>query len=100
MDYILSACCANLSLESLFSRQFRNLLDYDREHGTALAKTFEHYLRNEMNLTETARELYLHRSSLIKRLDRIKQLMECDLTNPNLILYYRMCFKLLRRTAK
>lgn len=97
---MLSTCCANLSLESLFSRQFRNLLDYDHEHGTALAKTLEHYLRNEMNLTETARELYLHRSSLIKRLDRIKQLLECDQTNPNLILYYRMCFELLYRTVK
>ena len=100
LDYMLSACTANLSLDSLFSRQFRRLLDYDREHGAALGETLECYLRNETNISATARELFLHRSSLIKRLDRIRELLECDLTNPKLNLYYRMCFELIHRTEK
>jgi hypothetical protein len=100
LDYMLSACCTNLSLDTLFSRQFSNLLEYDRTHGTFLCKTLECYLKNETNISETARELYLHRSSLLKRLDRIKLILECDLTKPNLNLYYRMCFELLRRTQR
>ena len=99
LDYMLSACTANLPLIFLFSRQFQNLLNYDREHDTSLRETLECYLRNESNISETARELYLHRSSLIKRLDRIKDLLECDLTNPKLNLYYRMCLELLGRNS-
>ncbi len=99
LDYMLSSCTANLSLNSMFSRQFKNLLAYDRDHDTSLRETLECYLRNESSISETARELYLHRSSLIKRLDRIKELLECDLTNPKLNLYYRMCLELLNRNS-
>lgn len=38
-----------------------------------------------------------HRSSLVKRLDKNKQLLDFDLSSPNLRLYYRICFELIHR---
>jgi len=40
------------------------------------------FLDNSNSVAETARVLHLHRSSLIDRIERIKQILECDLTEP------------------
>ena len=97
LDFMLSACCTSVSLESLFSEQLHSLMNYDDTHDGIYVETLESYLRNESNVTATANELCVHRSTLIKRLDRIKRILETDLANPNLNLYYRMCLELLRR---
>ncbi|MFC4077479.1 PucR family transcriptional regulator [Salinithrix halophila] len=46
----------------------------DRE----LSRTLEVFLAQNLNLSETARRLYIHRNTLIYRLDRLKQETELD----------------------
>jgi DNA-binding PucR family transcriptional regulator len=38
----------------------------------------------------------LHRSSLLKRLDKIKRLIGSDLKDADTRLYYRICLKLMK----
>ncbi len=55
-------------------------------------KTLKVYLDNEMNGTQTARDLFIHRTTLQNRLRRIEQL--ADLTTAEKRMYIRYCMYL------
>lgn len=94
LQYMLYTCASELSLESLYSKGMLALLDYDKRRNTDYVKTLDTYLKNEMSITRTSEALYIHRSSLLKRLDKINQLIDADLNDPNVRLYFRICFRL------
>lgn len=56
------------------SSLIESLVRYDRERGTELLSTLETYLSSGASLHRTAAELFLHRNTLRKRLDRISEL--------------------------
>lgn len=55
------------------------LQEYDRTHSTSLLHTLSSYLTQETNLQETALQLYIHRNTLVYRLQRIRTLLQLDL---------------------
>ncbi len=97
LSYMLDGCTQELPIASLCSRGLHMLMAHDRQKGTEYIKTLDVYLRNEMRITQTAKALYIHRSSLIKRLDRIMCLLQDNLEHPDVRLYYRLCLALLNR---
>lgn len=56
---------------------------YDQENNTELADTLRCYLENERNTQKSAQKLFIHRNSLMYRMDRIKELVQIDLNNPD-----------------
>ena len=59
--------------------------------------TLRLYLDNECNASKTAQDLYLHRSTLLPRLEKIRSMV--DLDTPEERLYLRMCITLLDMEA-
>lgn len=57
----------------------RRLQEYDQAHSTALLHTLCVYLLQEQNLHATARQLFIHRNTLVYRLQRIRTLLQLDL---------------------
>ena len=57
----------------------RALVSYDEDHGTDLVHTLRTYFRCNGNVIKAAERLFLHRNSLLYRLQRIEQLLEVDL---------------------
>ena len=53
----------------------RRLQEYDQAHSTALLHTLCVYLLQEQN----ARQLFIHRNTLVYRLQRIRALLQLDL---------------------
>lgn len=51
--------------------------DFDEETLTTLTKFFE----NNLNVSETARQLYIHRNTLVYRLDKLLKMTGLDLRN-------------------
>lgn len=51
------------------------LLDYDREHGTALINTAAAYLDAAHSVADTAKQLHVHENTVRQRLDRITKLL-------------------------
>ena len=49
--------------------------DFDEETLTTINKFFE----NSLNVSETSRKLFVHRNTLVYRLDKIKKLTGLDL---------------------
>ena len=52
---------------------------YDREHETNYIETADRYVKNRFNAVKTANELFIHRSTFLYRIERIKAQFGLDL---------------------
>ena len=87
-------------LTNFVINQIGNLIRHDKKNNLCLVDTLECYLDNDCNLTDTAKELYIHVNTLKYRLKKIKELISVDLgkTNHRVNLYaackmYRILFR-------
>jgi purine catabolism regulator len=55
------------------------LVAYDASHDTDLVRTLEAFFAHHGNVSQAAESLYLHRNSLIYRLERISEITRMDL---------------------
>lgn len=97
MPYIFDVVGEKLEPSILCSRQLQELMRYDKENNTMLYETLDVYLKNERNAVRTAKELFIHRSTLFYRLDRIKKLVNLDLDDPNIRLYLEISYQMLQK---
>ena len=67
---------------------------YDERHGTDFYNTLYQYLLAERNVVATAKALFIHRNSMIYRLQRIQQLLDVDLDDPNVRLYLLLSYQI------
>jgi GAF domain-containing protein len=65
-------------LRDMYQDQVGRIASYDRRKGTDLLDTLEIYLECAGNLTRTSNRLYVHRNTLIQRLERLQSLCEID----------------------
>lgn len=61
------------------SEHIQYLLKYDTENNTELTQTLLKFLECKFNISETAKGLYIHRNTLINRMNKIKELLYDDL---------------------
>ena len=66
-------------LRDMYQDQVGRIASYDRRKGTDLLDTLETYLECAGNLTRTSNRLFVHRNTLIQRLERLQSLCEIDL---------------------
>ena len=66
-------------LRDMYQDQVAQIANYDRRKGTDLLDTLETYLECAGNLTKTSNRLYVHRNTLIQRLERLQSLCDIDL---------------------
>jgi hypothetical protein len=52
----------------------QHLMDYDRINKSGYLQTLRVYLANNCNITQTAKQLFLHRHTLINRLEKIEEI--------------------------
>ncbi|MBU9723172.1 MULTISPECIES: helix-turn-helix domain-containing protein [Bacillaceae] len=79
----------------LFLKKYLNpLLNYRRERNTDLFNTLRVYLNCKGNIKETSEELYIHRSSLKYRLEKVREVLDIDIDDAeqrfNLMLAYKL----------
>lgn len=66
-------------LRDMYQDQVAHIATYDRRKSTDLLDTLETYLECAGNLTKTSNRLFVHRNTLIQRLERLQSLCEIDL---------------------
>jgi purine catabolism regulator len=66
-------------LGDFYDQTLAALIDYDRGHDTQLVDTLEAFFAQHGNASQTAEQLYLHRNSLLYRLERIAEITGLDL---------------------
>ena len=63
----------------LDNRHFQQLLQYDRANRSNYLQPLRVYLSNNCNMMQTARQLFLHRHTLINRLEKIEEISDLHL---------------------
>lgn len=63
----------------LDNQSLQLLLNYDKVNNTNYVQTLRIYLSNNGNITQTAGQLFVHRHTLIKRLDKISSIGNLNL---------------------
>lgn len=99
LDYILSEVDREQSFEALTSKGLAVLLEHDRKKGSEYLKTLDVWLKHETNVSQAAAELFIHRSSMQSRLERIEELTGEDFSDPRIRLYYRIYFAVQNHAA-
>ncbi len=66
-------------LRDVYQDQIAQIVNYDQRKNTDLLDTLETYLECAGNLTKTSDRLFVHRNTLIQRLERLQSLCNIDL---------------------
>ncbi|MBE3560901.1 MAG: GAF domain-containing protein [Ktedonobacteraceae bacterium] len=66
-------------LRDVYQEQIARIDNYDRRKNTDLLDTLETYLECAGNLTRTSDRLFVHRNTLIQRLERLQSLCDIDI---------------------
>lgn len=96
LEYMVSRISHQISPELLVSSRLEALLNYDRKNNTELYHTLKTYLEHERNSLQTAKALFIHRSSLTYRLERIQKITRINLDDPRERLLLQICFLLMQ----
>lgn len=83
VDYMVEHCSGEFSDEMLYRRGLDRLVEHDKRSQTDYVETLRTFLDNNMRVTETARALFIHRTSLMARLKHIEKIVSADLDNPD-----------------
>ncbi|MCO5197709.1 MAG: helix-turn-helix domain-containing protein [Anaerolineae bacterium] len=70
------------------------LVEYDRRHRSNLVNTIAAYFGHHGNVSQTAEALFIHRNTLLYRLDRIQELTGHDLDQADMRLALHLALKL------
>lgn len=90
------SCLQNENINSYFHPCIVILKNYDEQHNTTLLNTINTYINNNNNQMETAKQMFIHRSTLLYRLHKIEELTGIDLSISDTIFHLKLSFKLLQ----
>lgn len=78
-------------MEELFNENLLKLKEYDDKNSSNLMKTLNVYIKNNRNIGKTAQELFIHRNTMKYRINRIEDILQCDLKNEEAIFNIKLC---------
>ena len=88
---LYSTLCNNKAILNLAQNVLDVLIEYDNSKNSNLIETLKVYFDTNYNISETARKLYIHRQSLLYRINRIEQLCNVSFKNHSQILLLELC---------
>lgn len=94
LDYMINQATTLFTADQLAHKGLQKLMEYDREHETEFVKTLYYYIINRFNASEAAQKLYIHRTTFIRRMERIDNLVSLKLSDPNELLHILLSYKL------
>jgi len=94
-NYILECCTRELPASMICDPGILRLRAYDETHKQDLYHTLYVYLKNNMRAVSAAKELFIHRSTFLYRLDRIREITGLSLENDSELWYLLLSYKLL-----
>ena len=97
MTYILEQATKRLPGTMICHEGLLELKKHDEENQTKYMETLRVYLEQHLSATQAARELFIHRSTFLYRLDRIREILQSDLDDPEEIFYLELSFRLLEQ---
>ncbi|WP_414838791.1 PucR family transcriptional regulator [Carnobacterium sp. TMP28] len=81
-------------MQKLFSYTLGDLYEHDQKFQSDLIETLECWIFNQLNIAETARQLYIHRNSLLYRIEKIQRILLLDLKDSDELLKIQLALKI------
>lgn len=97
LTYILEQATRRLPGTMICHEGLLELKKHDEENQTQYMETLRVYLEQHLSATQAARELFIHRSTFLYRLDRIKEILQSELDDPEEIFYLELSLRLLEQ---
>lgn len=95
-DYLIYELINNSPyIHDILKEKLLPLINYDQEHNNELLLTLETYINNNLNCTQAAKDLFIHRNTMIYRIDKINEILNIDYNNHDEILIYQLAIKAL-----
>jgi purine catabolism regulator len=98
--HFLDSNIKKMELENFFIKRLGKVYEHDQLHETDYIITLENYFQNNLNITETAKAMFLHRNTLIYRIEKIKEILNSDLKNSDELLQMQLAIKIFRLLNK
>ncbi len=95
LDYMIQSCKNGYEPEEICSNKLLALMEHDSEKGTEYYKTLHIYIECKFNAAESAKRLFINRSTFHYRLDRIQELVNINFDSSDERLYLAISFKIL-----
>lgn len=93
--YLLEQASRQLPAYMLCHEALLHLKAIDDTQNTNYLETLRTYLNNHLNAVQSAKDLFIHRSTFLYRLEKIKSILETDFDDPDEILYLLLSYRLL-----
>lgn len=96
IDAMLEQMEQRTGLNAFLYDPLLRVLQYDEIHKTELAKTLRLYLQNPKEIQTICDQLYIHKNTLYKRLDKIRSIMKTDFVSAEEIMRIQLTFHMLK----
>ncbi len=97
--YIARQSLRRNSIQDFQTDSIKILLDYDKENDSSLLQTLECYFRHAGSPLDAARELNIHRNTLLYRVNKARDLAGIDLSDGNARLAIQLYMKMSEITS-
>ncbi len=97
LTYIIEQSTRKLPADMICHEGLLKLREHDRENHTEYMATLKTWIDRQMNAAQAAKELYIHRSTFLYRMDRIKEILHSDRENPEEVFYLELSYRLLEQ---
>lgn len=95
LDHLLRYGTGTLEKHQLCHPALLDLIRHDEQNDTEYATTLVSFLRNNQSPTPTAKALFIHRTSLLRRIERINKITALHLDDPDEVLHLLLSARLL-----
>ncbi len=92
--HLLDTTLSNDHMLEFFENTLGALHTYDFAHNSDLIGTLEMYYQCHGNISETSKQLFVHRNTIIYRLEKIKEVLATTLTNAEENFNYQMALRI------
>ncbi len=95
LDHILKALNKQDLVRASIHPAIKFMKKYDEAHGTNYISTLQAYFENNRSAPATANALFIHKSTLFYRFDKMKQLFDINLDSCDALFSYEYSLRLL-----
>lgn len=94
--HLIESSLDNEAMITYFQQTLGVLHDYDYKNHSDLLHTLDQYFLSLGNVSLTAKRMFIHRNTIIYRLEKIKEILQNDLRDPEKNFNYQMGLKIYR----
>ena len=91
---LLKRCKKLLPVDEYYPDFFRRLIEHDERTGKTYLETLAAYLDNGRNTNAAAKQIYMHRNTMMQQLERIEQIIGVPLDDSETAFFLQLCIRL------